>query len=621
LEFAGHPFSVANVPLGFVDRVEVYQGVVPIRLGSDALGGAIDLISDRNVQRNRGHFSYQAGSFETQRLSGAFQWAEPKAGFVGRVSAFLDDTANSYPVNVNVPDAQGQLAPATVRRFHDHYGARGANVTLGVTERPWARRLLVHGFLHAFDKEVQSNPDMSVPYGRVDFDRMTAGGNVRYVVEPGAAVRLEATLGYAWVRTHFVDVSSCRYTWYGNCQVDLAPIRGEVQQIPVNRAVDEQALFVRSLLSWNASPEHTLRFSLAPTAGLRNGDDAELSGDEYDSLNSPQTLVSAVAGTEWEARLARGRAENVAFAKGYLQHQRGEQMLATGLDYPERFTTTAGVGDSLRVDLVGSWFAKGSYEYAVRLPSSAEVFGDGTLTERNLELSPERSHNVNLGIHLSPKRGHFGSVEGRVGGFGRFTSEQILLLRHFGSFLRYENVQDARTLGAEGLVSWNDRADVLTLGANALWQDSRNVSTSGPFAEFNGDKIPHRPYFQVSADARVRFRWVFFAGDELSLTWNSFFVHEFYRGWQSAGTEATKAKVGHQLTHSLAVTHKYLLAGRSLTTSLESLNLTDERVSDYWGAQRPGRSFSVKVTWAFDEAPKPKTETTGQVPGSKGTSP
>ena len=40
LDLAGYPFGVSNVPVHGVQRVEIYAGVVPIRLGADALGGA-----------------------------------------------------------------------------------------------------------------------------------------------------------------------------------------------------------------------------------------------------------------------------------------------------------------------------------------------------------------------------------------------------------------------------------------------------------------------------------------------------------------------------------------------------------------------------------------------------
>jgi vitamin B12 transporter len=46
------------------------------------------------------------------------------------------------------------------------------------------------------------------------------------------------------------------------------------------------------------------------------------------------------------------------------------------------------------------------------------------------------------------------------------------------------------------------------------------------------------------------------------------------------------------------VTISYLVRGngRLLSTALEVQNLTDERVFDFYGVERPGRAFYAKVT-------------------------
>src|SRR5690606_18849372 len=65
LDLSGYPFGLANVPVNLVERVEVYRGVVPIRFGADALGGAVNLVTDDDVTGTHGAASYQFGSFGT----------------------------------------------------------------------------------------------------------------------------------------------------------------------------------------------------------------------------------------------------------------------------------------------------------------------------------------------------------------------------------------------------------------------------------------------------------------------------------------------------------------------------------------------------------------------------
>jgi len=49
----------------------------------------------------------------------------------------------------------------------------------------------------------------------------------------------------------------------------------------------------------------------------------------------------------------------------------------------------------------------------------------------------------------------------------------------------------------------------------------------------------------------------------------------------------------------LALSHISQLGERSLATSVEAHNLSDEKVADFYGVQRPGRSFHFKTTLAL----------------------
>ncbi|RZL00866.1 MAG: TonB-dependent receptor, partial [Pedobacter sp.] len=47
----GSSFQINNIPINVAERVEVYKGVVPLWLGSDALGGAVNIVTG-NKHRN-----------------------------------------------------------------------------------------------------------------------------------------------------------------------------------------------------------------------------------------------------------------------------------------------------------------------------------------------------------------------------------------------------------------------------------------------------------------------------------------------------------------------------------------------------------------------------------------
>ena len=64
----GSSLSLNNIPVNLISKVEVYKGVVPIHLGADALGGAVNVITDSHI-KNYIDASYSLGSFNTHRAA------------------------------------------------------------------------------------------------------------------------------------------------------------------------------------------------------------------------------------------------------------------------------------------------------------------------------------------------------------------------------------------------------------------------------------------------------------------------------------------------------------------------------------------------------------------------
>lgn len=46
-EGAGTAFDLNNIPVNFAERIEVYKGVVPVGFGTDALGGVINIVTNK----------------------------------------------------------------------------------------------------------------------------------------------------------------------------------------------------------------------------------------------------------------------------------------------------------------------------------------------------------------------------------------------------------------------------------------------------------------------------------------------------------------------------------------------------------------------------------------------
>ncbi|MBC7794993.1 MAG: TonB-dependent siderophore myxochelin receptor MxcH, partial [Clostridia bacterium] len=610
LELAGFPFGFANVPVNLVQRLEIYRGVVPIRFGADALGGAVNLVTERS-DHNRLGVSYQVGSFGTHRVSVDGGYLHQSSGLVVDGAAYFDTADNDYRIDVEVADARGRLTKARVRRFHDRYHAYGAAFTVGVIDRTWARRLTLRAFASTYDKELQHNIVMTVPYGEVRYGETSYGVTTTYEQPLTAKVDLSVIANYARRSIDLVDRSQWVYDWFGE-RVRERRIAGEIDGDPTDQTTWQDSGWSRVNLAWKPHPAHVVRLVVSPAYTTRRGDE-RLQADPQarDPLSARRELLTVVSGIEheWNARPVEGASaiavhgergtnyaiQNSLFAKHYVYRASTEETLPGGSFRPLTSNMQAfGVGDSIRLRLTASMYAKASYEFTRRLPRPEEVFGNGALVEANIALEPEVSHNVNLGPHVDLASG-LGTFTVDVNGFWRDSDRLIVLLGN-DRFFTYQNVFRARALGVENAFVWTSRARLLSADGSLTFQDVRNASSDGTFGDFEGDRIPNRPWLFASWGTRLRTTGWPSSDDALEPFYVGRYVHQFYRGWESQGRREFNQVVDAQLTHNLGLSWTLARDVARVTTTLEAQNVTNAAVFDFFGVQRPGRAFYLKVT-------------------------
>jgi TonB family protein len=595
LDFVGYSFGIANIPVNLIERVEIYQGVVPARFGADALGGALNLVSESGPERSRASASYQVGSFGTHRFVAAGRYRFDDTGFFLRLNAFVDHADNDYLVHVKVANDDGHLQPVLARRFHDGYDAQGGTIEAGFVDRPHADRLVLRVFGTHMAQDLQHDALMNEVYGDVEAELASTGASLRYEHRPTENVSLSVVGGYAFNRTGLEDFGECLYNWFGECTL-IRSQPGEIDDRPHDRRLRTHAGYVYANAEWTIAPDHRLRASTMLNVILRSGDE-RMQTASIDPLEAQRRLVTSVTGLEYEASLFGGRLENIVFVKYYGQRSESSEPLTSGESLDRSRTThRGGAGDSMRLSLTDFLWAKASYEYATRLPNADEIFGDGVMISANLSLAPETSHNLNLGLELELEDRPFGSLRASALGFLRKATDLIRRSQR-GVYFAYENVYAVRVLGASASLGWTSPRSFVALDGSATYQDARNTSSSGDLASFRGDRIPNQPYLYANGSARFRYPGLFTATDSLSASWGTRYVHEFFRTWGSLGARASKPRVESQLVHSLAVTYEVEREAPrlSLATTLELQNLTNERVYDFFGVEKPGRAFYLKV--------------------------
>ena len=595
LDLAGFPAGLANVPVNLVDRVEIYRGVVPIQFGADALGGAVNLVTEPSYHATRASASYQLGSFGTHRATLGGRWRPAGTSLLVGLHAYADSADNDYRVDVEVPDDRGRVQPARVPRFHDGYGAWGVGLEIG-RMLDTSDRLLVRAFVSDYDKELQHNPVMTVPYGEVTFGETIIGATGRWDDRGLLGSNIDLSLLASGVRrtVYFRDVADVVYDWFGQ------PVRDRAQPGEIDPNADDQEIWqdsalARLLLTWRMRPAQAIRFSVAPTFTTRTGDNhIQSSMEQRDPLTAQRDLIATVGGLEHDLRLGE-RVENTAFAKAYVFLSRSEEVDPEGnFRQLDRTVTRAGFGDGIRIRLTEPLSFKASYEHATRFPGVDEIFGNGILIAPNLELEPETSHNVNLGLQLITEGERLGTLQAEINGFARLADELIVLVGN-EQFFHYENIYGARIFGIESSASWHPGCLCVGLDASVTVEDARNASSEGPFEAYRGDRIPNRPWLFGTASAYIQHQSLLRQNDSAALSWSTHYVHEFFRGWESQGLRDFKQVIPAQLVHTAGLS--YAMKGpTSLTMAIDAHNVTNRRVYDFYGVQRPGRAFFLKLT-------------------------
>jgi len=161
-EGVGSSFSLNNIPVSFADRIEVYKGVVPVGFGTDAIGGVINIVTNKKRRNWFLDASYSYGSFNTHRSYVNFGQTF-KNGFSYEINAFQNYSDNDYHVDAPVKDFEtgsfNESEKVRVKRFNDTYHNEAIVAKAGIVDKSWADRLMF-GFTYS---HVQGHTDRCTP--------------------------------------------------------------------------------------------------------------------------------------------------------------------------------------------------------------------------------------------------------------------------------------------------------------------------------------------------------------------------------------------------------------------------------------------------------------------------
>jgi iron complex outermembrane receptor protein len=550
--------NLGDLPLGGVQRVEVYRGFTPPHLGSGAIGGAVNLVTTDPDRWRTGRLlsaveaSVMYGSFDTSRQL-VSMWLQPwklrlfaHAGHTRTLGnfPFLDD--NGTPVNTG-DDGYTDRA----NNDFEHYGAIGrAEADVPGFE---VASLTIDTYFR--DQGVAGLGSYQSSSARYTRNRRI--GHVKLETKPflSHALILSGTGFYSHTTEQFsdplgtvglsrTDTDNTIVSWGG-----LARCRWFVPLVPLSLDV------VYDGRTDQFKPDDKILEREGPERWRRSQTIA-VSGDLY---LLRQTLVLSGA-QRWQR---------------HVNEFWDEAPYPWLPPSPQGLKTAGGRSPSagFRWTPVGPLTVKGNVGRYYRLPTFLELFGNlGSITG-NADLQPESGLNRDAGVIVNLPR---------VGAVDRLFVEAVYLDNEIDNLIlffpnsqytaRPSNIGSARIRGWElsAAASIGARLQLSANYTRLVTEDTSDI----PY--YNGNQLAGRPQDDVLLVGAYRF-------DRWKVTWETHYIGSNYLD------RANMREVGARGLHNLVL--QAFLRVPGMTLSLEGRNLTDDRAADVSGFPLPGRSF------------------------------
>ncbi|UZO80631.1 TonB-dependent receptor [Aquimarina sp. ERC-38] len=596
----GSSLTFNNFPANLVERVEVYKGVVPIFLGADALGGAVNIITNQKKESFL-DVAFDTGSFNTQRASINGNYFSKK-GFTLAVSSFFNYSNNDYTINGNefnqdgftlrdsLGNETGERQP-TAQRFHDAYTSGMVWLKTGWVAQKFADKLLLSAIYSANDNEIQHGITPQVPFGNVRRKEQARLISLQFQKDSLFSQNIKAKIygEFAEVTSKIIDTSSQVFDWLGNSRMRSNTVLGETGRSKTLFQFDDSRRIVNASFQYKINFQHTINLNYTKNYLKRQGEDP-LSVIPI-AFEDPQVIDKNIIGLSYSLKAFENQLSATAFTKGFFVGIESvlEDVFASNPD--EQFTSfestynNFGYGIAVSYQIHPTLQVKFSFENTFRVPEGYEFFGDGLNLLPNPTLEPEESQNVNVGVLWNYRADNTNQYQIDANLFNRNSNNRLFLFtRGVQGF--YINLTDVNTIGVDGQISISLQ-DNLYLKANATHQYLTNTDTE--------ERIANEPYFFGNLETGYTFKNLIRKQGDLSLKWNTLFTEAFPSQSFTSAAEDERFSIPQQWSHNLEF--GYSLRNNQYNLSFQIRNITNARLYDNLNVQKPGRAFFLKLRY------------------------
>ena len=586
-------FSLDEIPIDIIERIEVYKSIIPARFGCDGLGGAVNIVT-KEFSTDYLDASYELGSYQTHKGSVFSRKNFPKSGILLGAGGYYTSAKNDY--SFRVPERENLL----VKRDHDRFRSYMLKWKVDFTKFWFDEISTEFGYYNRFNetqgvlKNIQHAENKSGMF--MLENKLIKSGILNN------RLNFESHFSLSHTTNNFVDTARVNHDFEGNIYPSPNG-QGETGDVPHNSNDKGLEINERINLDYKLSTNHNLNLNtLINYAQRQPNDDIASQHAGFIIGGFPSKKTSIVSGLTWDAKLFGRKLTNMFSAKYFHLHSEIEDLTSYEMiEAPKKKSnTTSQIGwiEAMKYEPFRGFHLKVSYQRAIRLPNSQELFGDGIITFPAAGLKPEKSHNFNLGF-LIDKNDVLGlsRLQFEVNGFYMQVSDMIKLMKqHMAA--GYVNAEKVHIKGIETELKLDISPTVYAYG-NLTYQDVRDVLDYLPGTQApnptKGLRLPNIPYLFANFGAEYHSDRLF-KNWYVKAFWDGKFTEEFFYFWEL--TELQKRRIPRSFVNDIGLLLTYK---NKYSIALECHNLMNKEVWDQFRQPLAGRTFHLKFRYVFSK--------------------
>ena len=586
-------FSLDEIPIDIIERIEVYKSIIPARFGCDGLGGAINIVT-KEFSTDYLDASYEFGSYQTHKGSVFSRKNFPKSGILIGMGGYYTTAKNDY--SFRVPERENLL----VKRDHDRFQSYMLKGKIAFTKLWFDEISTEFGYYNRFNeiqgilKNIQHAENQSGMF--MLENKLIKSGILN------DRLNLESHLSLSHMTNNFVDIAQVNYDFEGNIYPSPNGM-GETGEVPHNSNDKSLEINERINFDYKLSANQSLNLNTLINYAQRQPNDEIASQHAGFVIGGfPSKKTSVISGLTWDTKLFDRKLTNMFSAKYFHLHSEIEDLTSYEMiEAPKKKNnTTSQIGwiEAMKYEAFRGFHLKASYQRAIRLPNSQELFGDGIITFPAAGLKPEKSHNFNLGF-LIDKNDILGlsRLQFEVNGFYMQVSDMIKLMKqHMAA--GYVNAEKVHIKGIETELKLDITPTVYAYG-NLTYQDLRDVLNYLPGTQApnptKGLRLPNIPYLFANFGAEYH-RDQLFKNWYIKAFWDGKFTEEFFYFWEL--TELQKRRIPRSFVNDIGLLLTYK---NKYSVALECHNMINKEVWDQFRQPLAGRTFHLKFRYVFSK--------------------